>query len=62
MDDSTAKGYSTEYVAEEIIAAVLERKKELIIAQLTARIAIILRKFIPSLYFYLMAKRAQKSN
>ncbi|XP_056631601.1 dehydrogenase/reductase SDR family protein 7-like [Diorhabda sublineata] len=60
MDPTTEKGLPPEYVAAKIVKAVAEKKKELIISTLLPKFAIFLRKCLPSLYFLIMAKRAQK--
>lgn len=62
MDTTTANGYESEYVAREIVKAVVNESPELVIAELSARIAIVLRTFIPSLYFWIMSKRAKKAD
>ncbi|XP_033321754.2 dehydrogenase/reductase SDR family protein 7-like [Megalopta genalis] len=61
MDKSTEEGYSTEYVAERILKAILKDEKDVIIATFTPKIAIYLRALCPSLYFWIMHKRARKS-
>ncbi|KAL3282579.1 hypothetical protein HHI36_005754 [Cryptolaemus montrouzieri] len=61
-DPNTENGYSAEYVSEKILNAVVQKKKEVVIAGVLPRVAIMLRKFLPSVYFYVMSKRATKSN
>lgn len=61
MDPNTEKGYSCEYVSKEILKAILEEKKEIVVADATAKIGIFLRNFIPSLYFFAMVKKAKKA-
>ncbi|XP_069672235.1 dehydrogenase/reductase SDR family protein 7-like [Periplaneta americana] len=61
MDESTASGYKPEYVAEKILLAVAESKKELIIAPLAPRLAILIRTIAPSLYFWIMKRRAERA-
>nr|AQS22607.1 dehydrogenase reductase sdr family protein 7-like protein [Pseudodiaptomus poplesia] len=60
MDDSTAKGYEVDYVAEQIVKSIVRKKKEVVLSTLLHRLAILIRTFFPSLYFYLMARRANK--
>lgn len=60
MDPATEKGYSAEYVAAKTVEAVAQKKKEVVIATLLPKFAVFLRGFLPSLYFYVMVKRAQK--
>lgn len=62
MDSTIASGYRPEYVAEEILKAVIHGKKDLVIAPLVPRVAIFLRSFAPSLYFRVMEKRARKNS
>ncbi|XP_044750203.1 dehydrogenase/reductase SDR family protein 7-like [Coccinella septempunctata] len=60
MDTDTEEGYTCEYASQAILKAVLEDQKEVVIANVTAKIGIFLRNFIPSLYFVAMVKRAKK--
>ncbi|XP_034937980.1 dehydrogenase/reductase SDR family protein 7-like [Chelonus insularis] len=60
MDKSTLEGYSSEYVADKVLEAVLKRSKEVMIAPLTAKLANFIRYMIPSLYFKIMQMRAKK--
>ncbi|KAJ8920678.1 hypothetical protein NQ315_004817 [Exocentrus adspersus] len=61
MDPTTESGYSPEFVAQKIVEAVVENKKEIIISTWLPKIAIFLRKYIPFLYFLVVAHRAKKS-
>lgn len=60
MDKTTESGYQPEYVAECILKCVLKQEKELTIAPFSHKCAIILRTLFPSLFFWIMRKRAQK--
>lgn len=60
MDAATEQGYSPEYVAKKVLKAVLRKEKDVIIAPMTPRYAILLRSLVPSLYFWIMEKRAKK--
>ncbi|XP_018320727.1 dehydrogenase/reductase SDR family protein 7-like [Agrilus planipennis] len=60
MDDTTAKGFNPEDVAKEVIQAIIQKKNEVIVSSSIPRIVIILRKYFPWLYFFIMAKRATK--
>ena len=60
MDETTENGYSAEYVAKAIVHAVVKKRKEVIIATVLPKLAIFLRKYFPSVYFYVMAIRARK--
>jgi dehydrogenase/reductase SDR family protein 7B len=61
MDSDTAHGYKPEYVAEKILSAVVEYKKELIISPVIPRLAIMIRTLAPSLYFWIMERRARNT-
>lgn len=61
MDEATETGYSSEFAAEKIVKAVVEKKNEMVISTLLPKLAIFLRKYLPSLYFLVMARRAKKS-
>lgn len=61
MDTATESGYSAEYAAEEIVKAVVRKKKELILSTLLPKMAILLRKWLPFLYFLIMEKRSKKA-
>ncbi|GLV38785.1 uncharacterized protein CBL_05783 [Carabus blaptoides fortunei] len=62
MDTTTANGYESEYVAREIVKAVVNESPELVISQLGGRFAIVIRTFMPSLYFWIMSKRAKNAD
>lgn len=61
MDVSTAAGFTPEYAATKMVDAIANKQKELIISQLLPSLAITMRHSIPSLYFWLMARRAKKT-
>ena len=52
LDKTTEQGYSVQYVAQQILEGIMKGKKELILAPLHVRLAIILRVLLPGLYFY----------
>jgi dehydrogenase/reductase SDR family protein 7B len=58
MDSVIANGYKPEYVAEKILSAVVQGKEELIISPVIPRLAILIRTIAPSLYFWIMKRRA----
>jgi hypothetical protein len=60
LDKTTEQGYSVQYVAQHILEGIVKGKKELILAPLHVRLAIILRVLLPGLYFYIMKRRALK--
>ncbi|XP_050309378.1 dehydrogenase/reductase SDR family protein 7-like [Anthonomus grandis grandis] len=62
MDKSTESGYSPEYTAEEIVKAVVTKKKEIILCTLLPKIAIFLRRYVPFLYFLVMERRARSAS
>ena len=61
MDKTTEEGYSPEYVADCILRAVLKQEKDVLVSPFTPRVAIYLRTLCPSLYFWIMYKRAKRS-
>ncbi|KPI91480.1 Dehydrogenase/reductase SDR family protein 7-like [Papilio xuthus] len=61
MDSSTAAGFSADYVAERIVDTIVNKENELIISQFMGHYAILVRRTIPSLYFYFVARRAAKT-
>lgn len=60
MDETTAGGYPPEYVAEQILNGVVLKDKEMVIATAGPRYAIFLRSLFPSMFFWIMEKRANK--
>ena len=60
MDETTANGYEASDAAEKIFRCIAREDKEFTIASLQPRIAIIIRSFCPSLYFFMMKRRAMK--
>ena len=61
-DEDHTDGYSPNYVAQVIINGIYDRKKELFISVLLHRVAVWLRFFSPTLFHYLMLKRAQSKS
>lgn len=59
MDKATQQGYSSEYVADCILKAVLKEEKDLIITPFAPKAAMYLRTLWPSLYYWIMQKRAK---
>lgn len=62
MDSATANGYKPEYVAEKILSAVVQSKEELIISPAIPRLGILIRTLAPSLYFWMMKRRARNTS
>ncbi|EPY88645.1 dehydrogenase/reductase SDR family member 7B-like protein [Camelus ferus] len=59
-DKTTAEGRSPVEVAQDVLAAVGKRKKDVVLAGLAPSLAVYLRALAPSLFFRLMAARARK--
>ncbi|XP_037944462.1 dehydrogenase/reductase SDR family protein 7-like [Teleopsis dalmanni] len=60
MDKTTATGMLPEKMAEHILNAILHHDKDIIVCDWQAKAAYYLRTLFPSLYFWLMERRAQK--
>ncbi|PNF35180.1 Dehydrogenase/reductase SDR family protein 7-like [Cryptotermes secundus] len=61
-DSATANGYTPEYVAEKILSAVVQCKEEMIISPVVPRLAMLIRTLAPSLYFWIMERRARNTS
>ncbi|KAM5263873.1 dehydrogenase/reductase SDR family member 7B isoform 4-T4 [Ctenodactylus gundi] len=62
MDRNTAQGQSPAKVAQDVLAAVGKRRKDVILADLVPALAIYLRTLAPGLFFRIMASRARKES
>ena len=62
MDSTIASGYTPEYVSKKILSAIVDGKKELTIAPASNRLAITIRTLSPSLYFWIMERRARNNS
>lgn len=60
MDKNTAEGQTAAEVAQVVLNAVGQKKKEVLVAGLTPSLAVYLRNLFPRLFFALMATRAKK--
>jgi len=60
LDNTTKSGYSVEYVSDRIISGVIKNEQQLVLAPLYVRLAILIRTLLPSLYRFIMNKRALK--
>ncbi|XP_053326669.1 dehydrogenase/reductase SDR family member 7B isoform X2 [Spea bombifrons] len=60
MDKNTANGRSAEDVAQIVLRAVGERKKEVLVAGVVPTLAVYLRTLAPKIFFTIMAARAKK--
>ncbi|XP_054993051.1 dehydrogenase/reductase SDR family member 7B isoform X1 [Sorex araneus] len=60
MDKNTAEGRSPKEVAQDVLTAVGEKKKDVVLATLVPSLAIYLRTLAPGIFFSLMASRARK--
>lgn len=61
MDKTIQEGYHPEYVANRILKAVLKEEKDILITPFIPKAAMFLRILCPSLYFWIMQKRAKKT-
>lgn len=61
MDKSTSAGFTSEYVAIKILDMVVNKDKELVVSQFLPNLAVFLRHSMPSLYFWIMARQANKT-
>ncbi|XP_068554840.1 dehydrogenase/reductase SDR family member 7B isoform X1 [Anas acuta] len=60
MDKNTAEGQTAAEVAQVVLSAVGQKKKEVLVAGLMPSLAVYLRNLFPKLFFDLMAARAKK--
>jgi len=60
LDKNTEQGYSVQYVAQQILESMVKGKKELVLAPLHVRLAVLLRALLPGVYFYIMKRKAIK--
>lgn len=60
MDPNTAAGFTTEYTARKMLDSIVKKDKEMVLSQIVPRLAIFIRHSLPSLYFWVMARRANK--
>lgn len=61
MDPSTAAGFTPEYTACKILDSIVKKDKELVISQFIPKFAVFLRHSLPPVYFWAMARRANKT-
>ncbi|XP_060646366.1 dehydrogenase/reductase SDR family protein 7-like [Drosophila nasuta] len=60
MDETTAKGMSPDKLAERILQCILRKEPDIIVSDLQSKAAYYLRHLLPSVYFWIMTKRALK--
>lgn len=60
MDKTTAEGKTATEVAEVVLKAVGEKKKDVVVASPLHSLAVYMRTLCPRLFFTFMAARAQK--
>lgn len=60
VDKTTASGWDPRDVALSVLNAVRQRSKDVVLAGLVPRVAVLLRTLWPALFFKLMASRARK--
>lgn len=61
MDETTESGADPLQAAVEIVRAVKRKTEELMLCSLLYRMVVLLRAFLPRIYFMIMARRAGKS-
>lgn len=62
MDETTQQGFPAKDVAEEILKSMLNGCKDVTISTASPKIAILIRTLFPSLYFWIMERRARKTS
>ena len=60
MDENTSHGADPIQMAHDIVRAILADKKDVILCSFAPKLAYWIRVLFPSLYFWIMAKRAHK--
>ncbi|KAL6052340.1 hypothetical protein STEG23_014453 [Scotinomys teguina] len=60
LDKNTAQGRSPAAVAQDVLAAVRKKKKDVILTDLLPSMAVYLRTLAPEIFFRIMASRARK--
>ena len=60
LDKNTAQGRSPAEVAQDVLAAVGKKKKDVILTDLLPFLAVYLRTLAPGIFFRIMAFRARK--
>jgi len=60
LDSTTKSGFSVEYVSDRIISGMVNNDQQLVLAPLYVRLAILIRTLLPSLYRFIMNRRALK--
>ena len=59
LDATTAAGLAPEVAAGRVLAALAERRPELLLSPLGERLAVLLRHLLPAAFRWLMARRAR---
>lgn len=59
MDPSTAKGMSSEYVAHQVMCAVAQRQRDVVLASAIQRAAVYLQLFYPALLDWILRRRTK---
>lgn len=59
MNSTTASGMKPSFVAHKILQAVKYRKDDIVLAPLLHKLVILIRTFVPSLFFLIMNRRAK---
>ena len=61
MDANLANGMTSQYVANRILQAVARQHSDIVVGALLHRTVVIVRTLWPSLFFWVMARRARKT-
>ncbi|CAH0748221.1 unnamed protein product [Diatraea saccharalis] len=62
MDKSTAAGFTPEYLAQRMVDSIVNKENELVVSQFFPNLAVFLRHFAPTIYFWIMERRSMKTN
>lgn len=60
MDKTTSEGKAAAEVAQVVLSAVGEKKKDVLVAGFMPSLAVYMRTLCPRLFFHFMASRARK--
>ena len=61
MDEATQQGFPAKEVAEKVLKSILKGKMDVTISTASPKLAILIRTLCPSLYFWIMERRARNS-
>ena len=60
VDENTAKGYTTEAVADRLVEMILRDEPDVVMAPAYIQLAVVIRALSPALFFWLMRRKALK--